>query len=341
MSARAVAAIADTLFDYKDRFEFKENTGALFLTADRELGTKFQVKGGIRLENTNTEGMSNTLESTYKNNYLKIFPTFYSSYKMNDYNVFSLGYGRRIDRPAYLTLNPFERYITQYYYSVGNPYLLPSFSHNVELNYSNNDNLNLSLYTNFGNDQIAQIAIPNENSKVVVDTMQNFYNTSTLGLTAIYTFRKANWLETNFVLTGYYRNIRQRDTAIVPNYKVYVAYFSMDNNFKISKKISSQLSFFYYSPQITGIFHRTPRYNLNVSVRYRICDQWDAAILANDILKTTQGKLNALVNGVQQYYNNYYDTRNIRLTISYRFGSMKVNAKQRSFMNEKEKQRAY
>ncbi len=244
MSARAVAAIADTLFDYKDRFEFKENTGALFLTADRELGTKFQVKGGICLENTNTEGMSNTLESTYKNNYLKIFPTFYSSYKMNDYNVFSLGYGRRIDRPAYLTLNPFERYITQYYYSVGNPYLLPSFSHNVELNYSNNDNLNLSLYTNFGNDQIAQIAIPNENSKVVVDTMQNFYNTSTLGLTAIYTFRKANWLETNFVLTGYYRNIRQRDTAIVPNYKVYVAYFSMDNNFKISKKISSQLSFF-------------------------------------------------------------------------------------------------
>lgn len=341
LSAAAVAAKTDTLFDYKDSFEFTENTGAVFVSVSRALGEKFELKGGLRMENTHTKGISNTLESTYKNDYLKLFPTFYSSYRLNDQHIFSIGYGRRIDRPAYLSLNPFERYITQYYYAVGNPYLLPSFSHNLELNYSNNNNLNLSLYTNFGKDQIAQTAIPYENSKIVVDTMQNFYNTSTVGLTAVYTFRKVSWLESNFIVTGYHRNIRQRDTAIVPNYEVYVAYFSMDNTFKISKKISSQLSFFYYSPQITGIFRRTPRYNVNVAVRYKISNKWDAAILASDILKTTQAKLHAVVNGVQQHYDNYYDTRNLRVTLSYRFGSTKVSPRQRNFMNEKEKQRAY
>ncbi|NML39997.1 TonB-dependent receptor [Chitinophaga sp. G-6-1-13] len=341
LSATAVAAKTDTLFDYKDKFKFTENTGALFLTVGRALGSKFELQGGLRLENTHTEGISNTLESTYKNNYLKLFPTFYSSYKINDHHVLSLAYGRRIDRPAYMSLNPFERYITRYYYSVGNPYLLPSFSHNIELNYSNNDNLNLQAYTNFGDDQVAQMAIPHENSKVVVDTTQNFYNMFTVGLTAIYTFRKVSWLETNFILTGYYRSIRQRDTAIVPNYEVYVGYFSMDNNFKISKKISAQLAFFCYSPQINGIFHRTPRYNVNIAFRYKINNQWEAGIQASDILKTTQGKLNAVVNGVTQYYDNYYDTRNLRVTISYRFGSSKVNPNQRNFSNEKEKQRAY
>ncbi|MDR6737422.1 outer membrane beta-barrel family protein [Sphingobacterium sp. 2149] len=337
----ATSRITDTIFNYSDEFEFKENIGSLFFSINTAISKKIDLKAGLRIENTTTEGISNTLVKKYENKYMKLFPTLYTSYKINEKNVFSLGYGRRIERPAFLAMNPFARYISKYYYTVGNPYLLPSFSHNIEMNYSNNSNLNLSLYTNFAKEQIAQTAIPYENSKMVVDTMQNFYDMSTVGFTAIYTLRKSNWLESNFVFNGYHRNIKQYDNKIVPDYNVNVIYLSLDNNFKVSKKITTQLSSFYYSPQITGIFRRSLRFNVNLNFRYKINEQWDLALFANDILKTQQGKLKAIVNSVQQTYDNYYDSRSIRLSISFRFGSMNINARQRNFISDKEKQRAY
>jgi len=337
----ATSRITDTIFNYSDEFEFKENIGSLFFSINTAISKRVDFKAGLRIENTTTEGVSNTLVKKYENNYMKLFPTLYTSYKINDKNVFSFGYGRRIERPAFLAMNPFARYISKYYYTVGNPYLLPSFSHNIEMNYSNNSNLNLSLYTNFAKEQIAQTAIPFENSKMVVDTMQNFYDMSTVGFTAIYTFRKSNWLESNFVFNGYHRSIKQYDNNIVPDYNVNVIYLSLDNNFKVSKKLTTQLSSFYYSPQITGIFRRSPRFNVNLNFRYKMNDQWDLALFANDILRTQQGKLKAIVNSVQQTYDNYYDSRSIRLSISYRFGSVNINARQRNFISDKEKQRAY
>jgi len=337
----ATSRITDTIFNYSDEFEFKENIGSLFFSINTAISKKIDLKAGLRIENTTTEGISNTLVKKYENKYMKFFPTLYTSYKINEKNVFSLGYGRRIERPAFLAMNPFARYISKYYYTVGNPYLLPSFSHNIEMNYSNNSNLNLSLYTNFAKEQIAQTAIPYENSKMVVDTMQNFYDMSTVGFTAIYTLRKSNWLESSFVFNGYHRNIKQYDNKIVPDYNVNVIYLRLDNNFKVSKKITTQLSSFYYSPQITGIFRRSPRFNVNLNFRYKINEQWDLALFANDILKTQQGKLKAIVNSVQQTYDNYYDSRSIRLSISFRFGSMNINARQRNFISDKEKQRAY
>ncbi len=337
----ATSRITDTIFNYSDEFEFKENIGSLFFSINTAISKKIDLKAGLRIENTTTEGISNTLVKKYENKSMKLFPTLYTSYKINEKNVFSRGYGRRIERPAFLAMNPFARYISKYYYTVGNPYLLPSFSHNIEMNYSNNSNLNLSLYTNFAKEQIAQTAIPYENSKMVVDTMQNFYDMSTVGFTAIYTLRKSNWLESSFVFNGYHRNIKQYDNKIVPDYNVNVIYLSLDNNFKVSKKITTQLSSFYYSPQITGIFRRSPRFNVNLNFRYKINEQWDLALFANDILKTQQGKLKAIVNSVQQTYDNYYDSRSIRLSISFRFGSMNINARQRNFISDKEKQRAY
>ncbi|MFC3354591.1 outer membrane beta-barrel family protein [Sphingobacterium zeae] len=337
----ATSRITDTIFNYSDEFEFKENIGSLFFSINTAISKKIDLKAGLRIENTTTEGISNTLVKKYENKYMKFFPTLYTSYKINEKNAFSLGYGRRIERPAFLAMNPFARYISKYYYTVGNPYLLPSFSHNIEMNYSNNSNLNLSLYTNFAKEQIAQTAIPYENSKMVVDTMQNFYDMSTVGFTAIYTLRKSNWLESSFVFNGYHRNIKQYDNKIVPDYNVNVIYLSLDNNFKVSKKITTQLSSFYYSPQITGIFRRSPRFNVNLNFRYKINEQWDLALFANDILKTQQGKLKAIVNSVQQTYDNYYDSRSIRLSISFRFGSMNISARQRNFISDKEKQRAY
>jgi Outer membrane protein beta-barrel family len=341
LQATIVQRNTDTLFHYDDLFHFDEKTESAFLTVDRKIGKKHEVELGLRGENTNTRGISNTLEKEYRNQYFELFPNVYYEYDMNDKNSFSISYGRRIDRPNYLGLNPFERYISQFYYSVGNPYLLPSFTNNFELDYSNNNNFTAQAFTNAGNNQIAQTAIPNAVTKVVVDTMQNFYNSLNVGVTATYAVKKLKWLESNFVVTGYYRRITEQNPALVPNSEEWSYYLSTTNTFKINAKLTSQLTFYYNSPQLTGIYRRTARYNLSGSIRYRVNKKFELALAANDVLKTSQGKLSSTVGGIREVYNNYYDNRYVRLNLTYRFGSSKVSARQRNFGNETEKQRAY
>jgi len=341
LQATIVQSNTDTLFHYNDLFHFDEKTGSAFLTVDSKIGKKHEVELGLRGENTNTLGISNTLEKEYRNQYFQLFPTAYYEYDMNDKNSFSISYGRRIDRPNYLSLNPFERYISQFYYSVGNPYLLPSFTNNFELDYSNNNNFTAQVFTNAGNNQTAQTAIPNAVTKMVVDTMQNFYNSLNVGITATYAVKKLKWLESNFVATGYYRRITEQNPALVPNSEVWSYYLSTTNTFKINTKLTSQLTFYYNSPQLTGIYRRTARYNLGGSIRYRVNKKFELALAANDVLKTSQGILSSTVSGIRQVYNNYYDNRYLRLNLTYRFGSLKISGRQRNFGNETEKQRAY
>jgi hypothetical protein len=60
-------------------------------------------------------------------------------------NTFSLNTGRRIDRPAYQQLNPFLFFINKYTYFIGNPFLQPQFTSNVELSHSYKGKLNTGL----------------------------------------------------------------------------------------------------------------------------------------------------------------------------------------------------
>jgi hypothetical protein len=112
----------NSLFNFDDNFNFIEKTASFFLSGSKKISKKIEGQIGFRAENTNNQGISNTLNTDYKYHYLKVFPTLYISYRVNDSNVYAFSYGERIDRPSYLSLNPFKRYINQNYYSVGIKY---------------------------------------------------------------------------------------------------------------------------------------------------------------------------------------------------------------------------
>ena len=95
-----------------------------------------EFKAGIRLEYTRTEGYSKQYNQTDKNDYWKLFPTAYISYKHNQDNVFNLNYSRRISRPGFWSLNPFKFYLNSTTYQEGTPDLRPQISDNIEIHTS-------------------------------------------------------------------------------------------------------------------------------------------------------------------------------------------------------------
>jgi hypothetical protein len=63
------------------------------------------------------------------------------------------------------------------------------------------------------------------------------------------------------------------------------------------------------------------------------------SLRANDIFRTDKMRFGSTVNGVYRYGNYYSDTRYAQLTLNYRFGSSKVNVKNRETGNADERSR--
>ena len=135
-----------------NEFDYSEDILAGYISGNTNLNDKLKMKFGLRLEDTKTKGVNAKINEVTVKNYTKLFPSLYFSYAKNGNNNFGFAYGRRINRPNFRNLNPFRFYINDNSYSVGNPFLQPTFSDNIELSHLYKKNLNTSLSLNVTTD---------------------------------------------------------------------------------------------------------------------------------------------------------------------------------------------
>ena len=119
-----------------NQFNYREAINAFYVNGSRQWGP-WNAQLGLRYEATQYTGHQlgnpEKSDSLFERRYQNLFPTVFVGYKVTEQHQFSLSFGRRIDRPAYQSLNPFLSLIDQYTYSTGNPFLQPQFSTNLEL----------------------------------------------------------------------------------------------------------------------------------------------------------------------------------------------------------------
>lgn len=92
------------------------------------------------MEQTISEGnlssAQNNQNQTVKRNYTNLFPSGGFTYQLNRINQFAINYSRRIERPNYQSLNPFEYKIDELSYRRGNPFLQPQYTNNLKLSHT-------------------------------------------------------------------------------------------------------------------------------------------------------------------------------------------------------------
>ncbi|ARV16148.1 outer membrane beta-barrel protein [Polaribacter sp. SA4-12] len=125
--------------DESSQFLISENIFALYSKINATSG-KWSFSGGLRYENSNTDGTSiymlNGSEKieVKKRPIKKVFPSASISRKLTEELGASLSYSYRIQRPSYNTLNSFETYLDPYSAGEGNPNLTPSYTNNYQFN---------------------------------------------------------------------------------------------------------------------------------------------------------------------------------------------------------------
>ncbi|WP_445722470.1 outer membrane beta-barrel protein [Flavobacterium sp.] len=321
-------------------FKYDENIQAFYFSGTKNLSKKIQCQIGLRAENTQTNGFSETLAQTSKNNYFKLFPTFFLNYSINDYKIASLTYNKRINRPSYNDLNPFRFYTTSFNYGEGNPYLQPYITHNIELSYIYKNSYTMFYASNIENG-FDQVTYVEPNSIIQRITPNNFYNQVNYGFFEGYGFNYKDIWENNSDISIYYTKTNSKISTIVPSIETWSCSINTNNSINLdkNKRSKAEFGFLYQFPSLAGSYKLSSFYQLNIGFRSNFFNKkLQFAINASDVLKTTKQIFTQNVNGIQQTNLDYGDLRRIKFSLTYNFGNdLKINKRKNA--NEDEKKR--
>lgn len=325
-----------------NQFNYREYNEALYVSASKKLGEKWEAQTGLRMEATQTRGYSQNLKQTNKNDYVKLFPTAYVTYNPNDKNSLSLNYSRRIRRPNFDYLNPFVIRTSPYYYSEGNPFLKPSTINNLELSYVRNQKWVSSVYYSQVSDFSQELAILDRNTNITRSTPLNYANTYQIGISTYYNFNKWSWWNSFTGFNANYQNVKSK-TDIIKSIDGYNAYLYSNNDFTLNK---SKTTFFSinYGLQLPGryqIFHISTMNILDVSVKFLFLDKkLTLTVTGQDLLNGQRSLIIYESNGIKTNFKRYGDTRGFKISFSYKFGNKELKpTHQRSFGNEDDRGR--
>lgn len=339
--------------DKSNRFKYTENINAAYVNYNRAF-KGFMLQVGVRVENTISDGRSTGLQwdnntLTYKNydssihrNYVDVFPSAAVTFNKNPMSQFGLTYSRRIDRPAYQDLNPFEFKLNDYSFMKGNTNLKPQYTNSFGLTHTYKYKLNTQLNYSHVKDIFTQIPDTTEGSKSFM-SKRNLATQDIISLNISYPFQY-KWygffVNVNSYYSKYKANFGGGDRNVDLN--VTALSFYMQNSFNLGKGYKAELSGFYNSPTIwQGTFKSIAMYSIDGGLQKTIFKgKGMLKASVSDIFRLMKFKGNTNFTGQFTEASGRWESRQFRLNFTYRFGNAQVKAaRQRKTSIEDEKNR--
>ena len=312
-----------------DNFKYTENTSALYASVQKAL-KKWEFQAGLRGEYTQTQAISITLNQTTPSNYFKLFPTAYLLYKIDEDHVLNLNYSRRTERPDFTVLNPFRSYTTANSYEVGNPFLQPSYSSNLELGYTIKSKYTFTLFTQQVQNYFTQVLIVDTVNQGLYFDKANIGKIAAYGFTANVSQTVTKWWETNVQFSGFYAAMNSAfyNGDNPAKYERPSFTFTTNNSFYLNRKKSflGEINFTYDARHLDDFDIESSTYELTAGIKALFADRrLILALSGQDILAGDRFVLHNLYNG--SLTNSYYGFRSIKLAVTWKFGNRKVTSK--------------
>jgi hypothetical protein len=335
-----------------NQFNYSENINAVYANYNRQF-KGIMVQFGVRVENTNTTGDSYGLnvngsvntgsKQTFERKYTDFFPSAAISFNKNPMNQWGISYSRRIDRPAYQDLNPFEFKLDEYTFMKGNTGLRPQYTNIISLTNTYKYKLTTKLSYSHVADIFTQLVDTAEKSKAFM-TKKNLATQNVVNLNVSYPFMyKAYTVFVNF--SGNYSRYkadfgggnRVVDLDVV-SYNIF-----MQHSLKIGKKgWTAEASGFYNSPSIWGgTFKSKALWSVDGGVQKTLFKgKGNLKVSLTDIFYTLKWKGTSNFAGQLFTASGTQESRQLRTSFTWRFGSNQVKAaRQRKQASEEEARR--
>ncbi|MCW3467859.1 outer membrane beta-barrel family protein [Chitinophaga nivalis] len=314
-------------------FRYDEKVYAAYIMGEQQWH-KLKILASVRGEQTVADGIlharnsSNGNDSTQQlnNRYFDLFPSLQVTWLETNGQSFSLLYNRKIDRPTYADLNPFEYQLDELSFWKGNAFLRPQYANSVTLGYNAPGILAATLTYTHTRDMYVQITDSVAGNKMMM-MPQNVGTQHLLSLNVSSSLSPLPWWNIMANMTMFRKqNIINYDTTRATRLSVNTVVLNVQQVFDLDKKMQAELSGYYQSPDIGGGFQRTKYvWQVNIGVQRKILqDKGTVRIGITDLFQTFRWSNTRDYDGI--YYRNEgrEDSRQLKLGFSYRFGNVKV-----------------
>jgi len=327
--------------DRSNHFVYKENINAGYVNYNRQY-KKFMFQAGLRLENTVSEGVSNGLKfdgtgyspsiSSFKRSYTDLFPSAALTFNKNPMKQWSLSYSRRIDRPAYQDLNPFEFKLDEYTFQKGNINLRPQYTNSFGITHTYKYKLNINLNYSHVKDMFTQLIDTAEKSKAFI-SKKNLATQDIASLTISYPFQYKSYSLFTNISSNYSKYHADFGNGRKVDLNAFGFNFFAQNSLKFAKTWTAEVSGFYNAPTIyQGSFKGRSLYSVDAGLQKQVF-KGKATIKTSvsDVFHTMKFRATSDFAGQSTRFTSRWESRQFKLSFNYRFGNNGVKpARQRS-----------
>lgn len=334
------------VLERSNSFKYTENVNAAYVNYQRQLNSKWSLQGGLRAEQTNSEGILTRADgqvqadNEVKRHYLDVFPSAALSWNISQKHALNLTYSRRIDRPTYQDLNPFENKLDELTYQKGNAFLKPQYTDNVELTYTFLGMINTT----------AGFSHVRDFSTEATDTTNNatYVQQKNLASQDILNFSVSSPLPIRKWWNGYvnlWYNYQMFDGKIgenkvnvnIPSYGAY-----MQHSFTLGKDYTAEVSGWFNGPSVWGGTWRTKSQGaIDLGLQKQLFNRKATIkVSATDLFYTAPWKATNDFGGLYIRGGGNWESQTFRVNFTWRFGSSQIkSSRQRQTGLESESRR--
>ena len=331
-----------------NRFEYTENVYAGYISFARPLGEKWNFSAGLRAEQTDAKGdlqafLPELNEPPVELNYLSWFPNAGLMWQVSSKHQLALNYGRRINRPDYNVLNPFNNQLSELSYEKGNPFLRPEIVNNFELGYTLASMYNFKLGYSRTADQITRLIGPDD-----VDPRASFITWANLAQQTIFSFNISAPVQVTEKWNAYF-NISASHTDNQADYgdgaivdvQAFTYSIYQQHTIDLPGGFKGEISGYFSGPGVWGgVFKYESNWSLDLGLQRKFFkEQLNVRLSAKDIFYESGWDGTSSFNGLISTGGGRWDSRRVSLSLSYNFGNEKVKSRRRKTGLEEEAQR--
>ncbi|MCC6599337.1 MAG: TonB-dependent receptor [Crocinitomicaceae bacterium] len=315
-------------------FDYNESISAVYISFSKDYG-KWGIQSGVRSEHTISKGkltaMNRQSNTEVDREYLNFFPSASLTYHQKDNSVFSLTYSRRIDRPSYQDLNPFEYRIDELSYERGNAFLKPQYTNNFELSHTYLYMLNTSVSYSHTNGFFTEV---NDTTGLAASYTQtrNLGYQDYYGININSPIPVSKWwnMYINFDIYQVnnhadFGNDKKVDLRVT-SYNCY-----MQQTFTIAEKWNLELSGWYDGPGIWGATYKnSPMGGVDIALKKELFGNKASIRMAyGDLFRTMHWR------GISEYGGQYIDVRGgwesqqFRVNFTWNFGNQQMKTREK------------
>lgn len=314
-----------------NQFNYTETMYAAYASFAKQKG-KWEFQLGLRGEQSVIKGrsvdMRNTVLSYPDTAYFNIFPTAYLRFTLNDKNSFGLNTGRRINRPTYQDLNPFEYIYDVYSRERGNPYLLPEFTNTAELNYSYRGALNIAVGYSHTTNSFQSIS--SQKGEITEETDYNIGSDHRMYANIGLGMPVTKWWESYSNLSPFYKEYKGEIPAGRLNNATWGMGWYTSHNFSLPKKWRIQVSSWGNVGTLDGIYRTKWLGSVDGGVSKPVLkDKMNIRLAVTDIFNTQRWQQEVAFGNVNFNYRRKWESRTVRLQLNFKLGKTNYQKRDR------------